>query len=252
MRLVLNNARAWIGTSGWNYTHWRGIFYPQSLRSDDWLRYYARNFDTVELNSSFYRIPAPHLVRGWQERAPVRFRFAVKLWRGITHYRKLKNCSKYLSAFLASAEELESRRRGPLLIQLPPNQGKDLDRLKRFLDDLKDESKSLWKIAVEFRNPQWLCDEVYELLDRRRAAVCIHDMPGSVTTEPNDASFVYVRRHGSGRGRYVGRYTAAEIEADACRVGKWLRDGRSVYVYFNNDVKGYAIENAQQLKAELK
>jgi uncharacterized protein YecE (DUF72 family) len=248
----VKNARAWIGTSGWNYSHWRDVFYPAGVASARWLHYYSGRFDTVELNNSFYRIPATRLMRGWQDSVPSRFRFGIKLWRGITHYRKLQNCADFLSNFMTVAEELDSRRRGPLLIQLPPNLGKDVGRPKRFLDDLKGTSRSRWKVAVEFRNPEWLCDEVYSLLDRQRAAVCLHDMAGSVTTEANDASFVYVRRHGSGHGRFAGRYTPDEISADASRVRQWLKEGRMVYVYFNNDAGGYAVENAGQLIAALK
>ena len=247
----MKNARAWIGTSGWNYSHWRGIYYPGGLRSADWLGYYARLFDTVELNNSFYRIPAPRLMREWQAHTPARFRFAVKVWRGITHYRKLKNCREYIRSFLAAAEQLEGRRRGPLLIQLPPNQGKDVARLEQFLDELKAASEARWKIVVEFRNPEWLCRDVYDLLDRQRAAVCIHDMAGSVTTEANNASFVYVRRHGLDVGPYTGCYTSDEINGDARRIRSWLKEGRTVFVYFNNDTKGYAVENARQLRAEL-
>ena len=248
----MRKPRVWIGTSGWNYKHWKKSFYPEGLPSREWLHYYSSRFDTVELNTSFYRIPSKDSVREWQKTTPVCVRFALKLWRGITHYKKLKDCREHLRNFLDAAEVFDARRRGPLLIQLPPNQGKDLDRLRFFLDDLKEVSEARWKIVVEFRNDQWLCDQVYNLLDKQRAAVCLHDMPGSVTIEPNDASFVYIRRHGSEKSRYRGRYTEAQIKSDAQRVRRWLRQGRTVYAYFNNDVKGYAVENAFQLEAALK
>ncbi len=247
------HSRAWIGTSGWNYRSWRDVLYPSGLPQKEWLRHYAHEFDTVELNNSFYRIPDRHVMEGWSNEAPRRFRFAVKLWRGITHFKKLKDCREYVDNFLGIAGELDGRQRAPLLVQLPPNQKKDVDRLRSFLDSLKQFAGRRWKIAVEFRNEEWLCDEVYRLLDEKSAAICLHDMAGkAVTTEPNQASFVYVRRHGSHGGRYSGRYSRSQIRSDAKRIRGWLGDGRTVYLYYNNDAQGYAVRNARELREELR
>jgi len=244
-------ARAYIGTSGWNYRHWRGRFYPQKLRQADWLPHFAARFDTVEVNNSFYRIPTPESVRDWAEQVPGRFRFAVKLWQGITHRKKLKDCRDRLERFFEPIAALPTEKRGPVLIQLPGNQGKDIEKLDAFLDDLKHATHpQRWKVAVEFRNPQWLCSEVYELLDRHHAAICLHDMKPADVTLPNDASIVYVRRHGPG-GDYQGAYTDEQIENDAENIAHWTREGRTVFVYFNNDAEGNAVHDARRLQGVL-
>lgn len=244
----MQQARAYIGTSGWNYRDWKEILYPRGLRQSDWLHHFAREFDTVEINNTFYRIPQPEMVQRWSEQTPRRFRFAVKLWRGITQFKKLADCREQLESFF-QAVGFPTSQRGPLLVQLPPSQGCDVDKLNAFLDDVREiTAPARWKVAVEFRNDSWLCDTVYQLLDRHRAAVCLHDMPRRAPVEePNDASFVYVRRHGA-TGKYRGCYAEKHIAADANRVRRWLREGRTVFVYYNNDVEGHAVENARQLQ----
>jgi uncharacterized protein YecE (DUF72 family) len=242
---------AWIGTSGWNYAHWKERFYPRGVRQADWLGYLAERFNSAEVNYSFYRIPKREAVENWLGQVPSRFRFAVKVWRGITQYKKLKGAGGYLKNFLDVVEAVPTRNRGPLLVQLPPGQGRDLEKLDAFLDELRELSPSRWKVAVEFRHPSWLCDEAYHLLDRQRAALCLHDMKDRApVNEPNDASFIYMRRHGSHRGK-GGGYTPAEIEQDAQRVRQWLKAGKMVFVYYNNDWEGHAVRNARALAAGL-
>jgi uncharacterized protein YecE (DUF72 family) len=245
------NPTCHIGTSGWSYQHWaKGRFYPKGLKQGDWLRFLADHFDTVEINSSFYRLPQDAMITRWRGQVPARFKFAVKLWRMITHQKKLTDCRDQLERFLAAVVKL-SPKRGPLLVQLPPSLHKDVPRLDSFLDDLKVASgRSRWKIAVEFRHESWLSDDVYALLDRHRASLVLADMERCPITEPNDAGFVYVRRHGPA-GRYQGRYTTRHLEADADRIVGWLDAGKSVYVYFNNDVAGHAVDNARELKSLL-
>lgn len=242
----MQSGKCYIGTSGWNYKHWgSGRFYPPKLPQRLWLEYYAQRFGTVEINSSFYRVPTPETIGKWSEMAPEGFRFAVKVWRGITHYRKLKNSRDLLERFFESANLLQARQRGPLLVQLPPNFGIDPGRLDTFLDDLKATTgPSRWKVAVEFRSPDWLLAETYRLLDRHGAAVALVDgrCPAS---EPNDVSFIYVRRHGANAPE--GRYQPAHIRADARRVRQWLQENRTVWVYYNNDWGGHAVDNAAQL-----
>lgn len=245
------HVRAHIGTSGWNYRHWRFVFYPKEIRQRDWLGYFSQEFDTVEVNNTFYRVPSTDTVSHWADVAPKRFRFAVKVWRGITHMKKLKDCREQLDKFFVAAAKLPTAQRAPLLVQLPPNQGKDTEKLATFLDDLKAATgRQRWKVAVEFRNEDWLCPEVYEILDRARAAICLHDMPPGDAALANDASFVYVRRHGPG-GDYRGRYDDARIEADAQQMAKWLDEGRTVFVYFNNDAAGHAVADARRLRQRL-
>jgi uncharacterized protein YecE (DUF72 family) len=239
--------RCYIGTSGWSYAHWaKGRFYPKGLKPGEWLGFLAERFNTVEINSSFYRLPRPEFVTRWRDVTGGRFRFAVKLWRRITHEKRLKDCGSELSDFLAAAGELGPKR-GPLLVQLPPSTRKDVGRLEEFLAALKKVAgRSRWKVAVEFRNPDWLCDEVNELLSRHKAALCLADLPRCPITEPNEASYVYIRRHGPGGG-YRDCYAPRHIAADAARVRAWLDDGKDVFVYYNNDIDGHAVDNARQL-----
>lgn len=245
------SSRAYIGTSGWDYPHWRERFYPKDLRQADWLEHLSRRLGTVEVNNSFYRVPDRRIVEEWEAEAPSGFRFAVKMWRGVTHFKKLKDCRHHLERFFAPVSVLATRARGPVLVQLPAQQGRDLAKLERFLDALKSVTHpDRWKIAVEFRHPDWLCREAYELLDRQQAAICLHDMPPCHVTEPNEARFVYVRRHGP-EGDYQRAYSRRDIRKDARAVRAWLDDGRTVFVYFNNDGRGHAPRNAGELRAAV-
>jgi uncharacterized protein YecE (DUF72 family) len=242
-------ARAYIGTSGWNYKHWREIFYPKGVPVSKWLPYFAERYGTVEVNSSFYRIPRAEAVAKWPAQTPEGFTFAAKLWRGITHYKKLIGCAPYLENFFEAVGEIPKARRAPMLIQLPPGQGLDLAKFKAFWRDYRNAGGRGWITAVEFRHSSWLTEDVYRWLAEHSVAVCIHDMRGRGETDvPNDAPFVYMRRHGSGEGRYSGDYTAQQIANDARRVRGWLREGRDVYVYYNNDIGGHALTNARQLR----
>jgi uncharacterized protein YecE (DUF72 family) len=246
---VAEPARAYIGTSGWNYKHWRNLIYPARMAQKRWLDFIAQHFDTVEVNTSFYRIPKKESVSAWAESTPEHFRFALKLWRGITHYRKLRNSETFTANFLEVAEHMPAERRAPLLIQLPPNQGKDVPKLIEYVRDLRRVSDKHWLVSVEFRNNDWLDEETYEALDREDVALCIHDMAGKGNTDqPNKANFVYVRRHGSGEGRYAGSYSPEQLRADADRIRAWTREGRRVFVYYNNDIGGHAFWNARDLR----
>ncbi|MBW3541926.1 MAG: DUF72 domain-containing protein [Planctomycetes bacterium] len=240
---------AYIGTSGWIYRDWKERFYPKGLRQADWLSYLSRRFNTAEINYTFYRFPRPKAVEEWSNAVPSRFRFAVKLWRGMTQYRKLRNCRAWLENFFEALDPLPQRQRGPLLVQLPPAQGRDIEKLDAFLGEVREVTgRARWKIAVEFRRENWLCDETYRLLDRHRAALCLHDMPNRApVAEPNDASFIYLRRHGA-TGKYEGRYEEHHLKADATRIRHWLKQGRTVYAYYNNDRHAHAPANAARLK----
>ncbi len=259
--------KLYVGTSGWSYPHWaRGRFYPPGLKPGDWLGFLAERFSTVEINASFYRLPRPEIVARWRRVTGARFRFAVKMWRRITHDRKLANCRAELESFLAVPAELGPRC-GPLLVQLPPSLHEDAARLDGFLALLSEVGSAVrnggstrkarasrrtgWRVAVEFRHPSWLCAEVLEVLTRHGAALCLADLPRCPITEPNDAPFVYMRRHGPAGG-YCGCYTPVQIAVDAERVREWIAAGRDVCVYYNNDVDGHAVENARQLTQALR
>ncbi|MHC4445173.1 MAG: DUF72 domain-containing protein [Planctomycetota bacterium] len=243
----MKRGKCYIGTSGWCYAHWaKGRFYPKGLKQGDWLGFFAQHFDTVEINSSFYRLPKLEMFTRWRNLTGSRFRFAVKIWQRITHHKRLANCTREIKDFLAAASHLGPQR-GPLLVQLAPTMHKDVGRLDAFLSELTNNmGRSPWRIAVEFRNTDWLCQLVYKLLDGHGAALCLADMSSCPITEANNVDFIYIRRHGPG-GRYRGCYPADHIHADAEKLCQWLDAGKDVYVYYNNDVEGYAIDNARQL-----
>ena len=157
----MSPGRCHIGTSGWNYKHWgNGRFYPPRLSQRKWLTFYATRYDTVEVNNSFYRIPSEASARSWCDAAPPGFLFALKIWRGITHYRKLVACEDLLERFFAFAGAMPPTCRGPLLLQLPPNMGRNDTRLDAFLDQLEAAGGiPRWKVAVEFRTSSWLTPE---------------------------------------------------------------------------------------------
>jgi len=237
-------AEVLVGTSGWSYPHWRGPFYPPEVRPADFLSYYARHFTTVEVNSSFYRLPPETSVGRWRELAPRGFTYAVKATRFITHYRRLKDAGEALAQFVERVSGL-GEALGPLLFQLPPSFPLRLERLQAFLELLPTGRPT----AFEFREPTWFDPAVYAALEGRGATFCISDLHGRETPEIVTAPLVYVRLHGP--GRYSGSYADVDLAAWAGKCAAWARDGHEVRVYFDNDQRGYAAHDARRLKALL-
>lgn len=240
----MDNPQLRVGCSGWQYRHWRGVFYPADLAQARWFEFYARAFDTVEINNSFYRLPEASTFRRWRERAPRGFLFAVKASRYLTHMKKLKDPEPPLELFFSRARELGPAL-GPVLYQLPPRWPVNVDRLKVFLAALPPGAAHV----IEFRNASWYSPEVFRLLDSFRVALCLHDMPGSATDAEPAGPFVYLRFHGSG-ARYGGGYSDEQLSRHASWIRSRLRD-RPVYAYFNNDVGGNAPRDAARLRAML-
>jgi uncharacterized protein YecE (DUF72 family) len=239
--------RLFIGTSGYVYAHWRGRFYPQRLPAREWFRFYADRFGTVELNNPFYRLPAAATFRAWRAAAPAGFLFAVKASRFITHMKKLKEPGPPLRLFLGRARALESAL-GPVLFQLPGVFQVNLPRLDGFLAALQRQRLvSGLRVALEVRHPSWLDHAVFRRLEAAGVALCFADWHEVPVEGPVTADFVYVRRHGSGR-RYGGSYPSARLARDARAIDAWLREGRDVYVYFNNDERAHAVRNALRLR----
>jgi uncharacterized protein YecE (DUF72 family) len=234
------------------YKHWRGDIFEAGFAQRRWLSRIAESFDTVEVNTSFYRIPKRETVESWVSGTPSDFLFALKLWRGITHYRKLLNAGDLTERFLASAEAVPPDRRAPVLIQLPPHQKPNLPKLEAYIEEFRILSGGGWRIAVEFREDTWLIPATYDLLDRLEVGLCLHDMRGKGATDrPGSAPFVYVRRHGSSEQLYAGSYSPDAIQRDADNIVSWKKMGRDVFVYFNNDIGGHAYRNALALKSAL-
>lgn len=233
-----------IGTSGWVYRHWRGIFYPKHLSQADWFAYYAREFDTVEINNSFYRLPNEAAFDAWRAQAPPGFLYAVKASRFLTHLKKLKDPEEPLQTFFARAGRL-AETLGPVLYQLPPHWRLNLPRFEGFLRALPRE----YSHAVEFRDESWLVEEVFRLMERHGVAHCLHDMPPLQVPLRVTAPLVYIRFHGD--PAHGGRYQQKTLETWARRIEDWRRQKMEVYVYFNNDWGGYAVADARALKGLL-
>ncbi len=241
---------AWIGTSGWNYPHWSGLFYPKGMGPSQWFRHYASRFDTVEVNSTFYRLPDADVFVRWKEDAPAGFRFALKASRFIIHVKRLLDPDDSTAEFLNRSAGLRSKL-GPVLFQMPPGGRVNLDRLQLFLAYLgRQEILPGLKVVLEAREPSWLAGDVLDMLRKANVALCLADWPDLPVEGPITAGFVYVRRHGAG-SVYAGSYPRGALQQEAERVKSWLAEGRSVYVYFNNDAQAHAIANAIMLKELL-
>jgi uncharacterized protein YecE (DUF72 family) len=233
-----------IGCSGWQYRHWRDNFYPPGLPQSRWFDHYATQFDTVEINNTFYRLPEAETFAAWKKRAPRGFLYAVKASRFLTHMKKLKDPAEPLERLFARAKKL-GRTLGPVLYQLPPNWGVDVERLTAFLRLLPGRRHH----AIEFRDPSWYRDDVFALLERYRVALCLHDMAGSATARIAVGPFVYARFHGP--KKYNGRYDDRVLEDWGAWLAAQMGGGRPVYVYFNNDMGGHAPRDAVRLRSTV-
>jgi len=228
-----------VGTSGWHYGHWREVFYPVGLRAEEWLSFYARHFDTVEINNSFYHLPSREVFESWARKAPAGFLFAVKASRFITHMKKLKDAAEPLSGFLGNAGGLGGKL-GPVLFQLPPRWRRNPDRLEGFLGKLPQGHR----YAFEFRDESWLHPETYRLLERFNCALCVASSPSFPSARKITADFTFLRFHG-GEILYGSKYSREELRKWAAFTRSVLKEGCDVYAYFNNDAYGYAVEDAR-------
>ena len=240
--------RYWIGTSGWVYQHWRGVFYPPELPSSRWLAHYRSSFGTVEINFSFYRLPKEKTFENWARAVPPGFRFAVKASRYITHIKRLRDCEEPLETFL-SRVRLLGEAAGPVLFQLPP-QFKRHARNEAALADFLTLLPHDLRHVFEFRDPAWHTPDIFFLLRMHNAAFCAYHMVDEETPLEATADFAYMRFHGSG-WLYGGCYSDDELGEWAGRLASLPDDVGDVYVYFNNDAYGYAVQNALTLRAML-
>lgn len=232
--------RVRIGTSGWMYDHWKGVFYPKELPKKDWLSFYTQVFDTVEINASFYHLPREATFKRWYSETPPSFLFAVKAPRYMTHVKKLKDIDEVLVLFYHRVALLQEKC-GPLLFQFPPRFSFDQERIASFLGKLS----TAFQYVFEFRHPSFFCEELYELLGERGIALCFADTPFFPYAEVITASFVYLRLHGS-QSLYTHRYSEEELSLWAQKIRTWQK-GYTVYCYFDNDYAGFAVENALAL-----
>jgi uncharacterized protein YecE (DUF72 family) len=231
----------YIGTSGWHYDDWRGRFYPEKLAKAKWLEFYADHFNTLELNNTFYHLPSENAFKNWYESSPEGFIFAVKANRYITHIKRLKDCGEEVSKFMSRAVLLKEKL-GPLLYQLPPGLHRDDDRLNEFLKVLPRGLKHV----IEFRHESWFAEEVFEILRQHQVGFCVYDMPKLNSPIITMTDFTYVRFHGK-KSLYSSCYTDKEMVDWAKKIKSLAKQLKSVYIYFNNDIAGYALENARTL-----
>ncbi len=234
-----------IGTSGWHYNHWRGVFYPDKLPPKDWLDFYSRRFDTVEINNSFYRLPQESTFDIWRQAVPPEFCFAVKASRFITHVKRLKDSAEPVRTLTGRVSRLENNL-GPLLYQLPHNFHRDTERLESFLLLLDKNQRHVF----EFRHHSWMENSVFDLMRKYNAGFCIFDMPGFTSPLLATADFAYMRFHGH-NDLYTSCYPDAELSHWANKLRDLSSGMDAVYIYFNNDNGGFAVENALTLRKYL-
>ena len=231
-----------IGTSGWHYPSWKGLFYPSDVKVKDQLAYYASQFRTTELNGVFYRTPTVEAVAAWRDQTPTDFVFAWKASKFITHWKRLSERSQNSLELLESRLSLLREKAGPVLFQLPPQFEMNYERLAAFLEMLNGKRR----YAFEFRHPSWYAPRIFRLLSEHNVALCISDHADAPSPWRRTADFVYIRGHGPG-GRYKGHYSAATLAAWRQKIARWRARGHDVYVYFDNDQKSAAPLDARRI-----
>lgn len=242
----MTKGRIHIGTSGWNYKTWKRLFYPEEVKQKDWLSQYAKSFDTVELNTSFYHIPKQSSVVNWAEQSPDNFLFSCKASRYLTHMKKLKDPQEGLErlweVFAPFGQKL-----GPVLFQLPPGWGVNTERLTDFIGYLP----ARYRYTFEFRNQSWLCQEVYDLLGGNNINLCFYDFKQFRPPEVVTADFIYIRLHGPMETPYWGSYSDADLNSHARKIKQWSAEGKDVYCYFDNDQEANAPKDALRLISKI-
>jgi uncharacterized protein YecE (DUF72 family) len=238
--------KAYVGTSGWLYKHWRGTFYPKGLPQKDEFDFYCLFFNTVELNNPFYRLPSRETFETWRRNSKDDFLYIVKASRFITHMKKLKDTKEALDVFLHNCDGLEDKL-GPILFQLPPGWQLNIERFEEFLKQLPKG----YRFAFEFRNPTWYTAEVYKLLKKYKCAFCIYQLAGHMSPIEVTTDWVYLRLHGPTNNKYQGSYDFYTLRAWAEKSREWQKAGKDVYIYFDNDDSGYAAFNAQVIEMML-
>ncbi|MBN2144781.1 MAG: DUF72 domain-containing protein [Candidatus Aureabacteria bacterium] len=230
-----------IGTSGFSYDHWQGILYPHGSSSKERFRHYRSVFNTVEINNTFYHLPDKSVFKRWKEWGEDMFCFTIKANRYLTHVKRLKEIQSSLNKFYECVLELKETA-GPVLFQLPPRWNVNIERLSSFIHMLPENHRAV----LEFRDSRWHCGEIFDLLKRNGVSFCIHDYPGVTSHALITGPFAYLRFHGPYPG-YGGSYSYEHLKYWAVKISEWEKAGFPVYVYFNNDGGGFAVENAKTL-----
>lgn len=236
-----------VGTSGWSYRHWEGVLYPHDLPPRQRLALYLARYRTVELNASYYGWPSDRSFASWRQRLPTDFVLSVKAPRALTHQKRLYAPELWIERIRGGLAKL-SPVRALLLVQLSPRFGIDLARLDYFLASVPRDLQ----IAVEMRHPSWHQDATFRVLERHQAAYCVMSGAGLPCVLRATSATVYVRLHGPDHhALYAGSYSDDDLRWWAGRSREWERQGREVFLYFNNDGGGNAVRNADRLRALL-
>jgi len=234
--------KIYIGTSGWQYYHWKVKFYPENLPSKDFLKFYSKYFNTVEVNTGFYHFTKKSTFEKWKKEVNKNFLFSIKLHRLFTHFRKLKlnkDDKRILKETIESYKVL-GKNLGPILIQLPPSLKKDLNVLEKFFKNFRN-----LRLAIEFRHKSWLDKETYNFLKKKKVAFVISDSPRWPTDIVKTTYFVYIRFHGKPH-LFASKYEKEELQRYAKEIKK-LKP-KTLFAYFNNDAEGYAVEDALEFQ----
>lgn len=232
----------YIGCSGFYYKSWKGAFYPEDLPQKEWFDYYCRYFNTLELNVTFYRFPQLSFLQNWYAKSPEHFRFAVKAPRTITHYKKFTDTAELLGDFYSVISKGLQHKLGCVLFQMPPSLTYAEERLEKIISSLDETFLNV----VEFRHASWWRQDVYDELARHNISFCgmSHPtLPGDVIA---NTPHLYYRMHGESQ-LYASNYSDEQLEKLASEI-KASQGVKEVYVYFNNDIHAYAIDNAQYLQ----
>jgi uncharacterized protein YecE (DUF72 family) len=235
-------AKAYIGTSGWNYKSWRKDFYGDTPQKK-WLHFCAERFTGIEVNGTFYRLQEKSTFKKWRDQTPEDFPFAIKGHRYVTHNKKLLDAEESVIRCRESASPLGDRLFA-VVWQLPAFLKKDVERLEKFVKALRHWSST--RHAIEFRHKSWFDQEVAECLKRGAIAVCISDAPDWPIWEEVTTDVVYIRLHGHTR-KYASSYSKPALRKWATRIRRWLQENRAVHVYFDNDAEAAAPQNALTL-----
>jgi len=234
-----------IGTSGWSYKHWKGLYYPTDLKPTEWLTYFSGTFSITEINASFYRLPLKKTVEGWLKKVPGNFLFCPKINRYITHIKRLKEPEEPLERFFNVFEPMKHRM-GPVLVQLPPSLKFDYEVAEHFYSTLKKYYRA-YRFAMEVRHDTWLAEDSLTLMAKYDVAFVISQSgKGFPYAETITAKDIYVRFHGPAE-LYSSSYSDEQLQNFANLFKQWHKEKHNVWAFFNNDVHGYAIQNGVTL-----
>lgn len=234
-----------IGTSGWSYKDWKGLYYPEKMKPVDYLGFYSQEFDCTEINTSFYHLPKAQTVINWKQKVPPPFLFCPKMSRYITHYKKLRDTEGSLRLFF-NVFDLMADKLGPVLIQLPAQVTFDAGVAGEFFSLLSLQYPD-YQFSIEVRDDSWLKPESLSIMEQYNIGLVIaHSGKLFSYKEAVTAQHIYLRFHGTAK-LYASKYTAATLKKYAGKTASWIREGHQVWAFFNNDYYGYALENARTL-----